>query len=111
MSPAQFIALAHLIGLETLPQGELASLLGITPASAVRLIDRMERDGWVKRLSDPRDRRVKLVEPTEEALAEWEQLSSHPVDLLQQAYQGISDDDIKNTIRTLTRIRRNLGGE
>ncbi|WP_461393996.1 MarR family winged helix-turn-helix transcriptional regulator [Deferrisoma sp.] len=110
VSRAQFMALAHLVGLGPMPQAELAAHLGITPASAVRLIDRMERDGWVERRPDPADRRVNRVAPTEKALAVWDQLSEHARGLLQDAYRGIPDGEIRRTIETLERIRANLRG-
>ena len=106
--PTQFVALAHLVALGPLPQAELAALLSITPASAVRLIDRMERDGWVTRRDDPADRRVNLVAPTPQALSIWEDLSAYPVDLLKQAYRGIPSKDIRLVLHILAKIRKNL---
>src|SRR5574342_619245 len=64
MSSAQLVALAQLIASGPLSQSELVERLSIPPATGVRLVDRMERDGWVVRQPDPKDGRVKLVEPT-----------------------------------------------
>ncbi len=50
VSKAQFLALEHLIASGPLSQSELAERLSITPATGVRLVDRMERDGLVKRV-------------------------------------------------------------
>jgi len=111
VSQGQFVALAHLIALGPMTQSELASQLGITAASTVRLVDRMERDGWVARGQASGDRRVKVVSATEEALEIWEDLSKHARSLLQQAYQGLPPEEIEATIRTLTRIRQNLEDE
>ncbi|NUR30704.1 MAG: MarR family transcriptional regulator [Catenulispora sp.] len=41
--------------------GELARLSGLTPGSASRLVDRLEKAGLVERLADPQDRRKALV--------------------------------------------------
>ncbi len=109
VSRGQFVALAHLIGLGPMTQSELASKLGIAAASIVRLVDRMERDGWVKRGPASGDRRVKVVSPTEKALEIWGQLSRHARSLLEEAYRGLPPDEIESAIRTLTQIRRNLG--
>ena len=92
-------------------QSELASHLGITAASTVRLIDRMERDGWVTRSPIPGDRRVKVVAATDKALEIWGQLSKHARSLLAEAYRGLPPDAIALTIQTLARIRHNLGAE
>jgi MarR family transcriptional regulator for hemolysin len=46
-------------------QRELADLVGIEGPSLVATLDRLERDGLVKRVASPTDRRVKLVSLTE----------------------------------------------
>ncbi|KGN38212.1 MarR family winged helix-turn-helix transcriptional regulator [Knoellia subterranea] len=45
---------------------ELARRTGLTPAATTSMIDRLERKGFVRRTSDPGDRRRVLVEMTEE---------------------------------------------
>jgi MarR family transcriptional regulator for hemolysin len=109
VSPVQHIALAHLTALGPLSQAELADRLSITPATAVRLVDRMERDGWVVRQSDPNDGRVKRVMMTEKAAEVWESISRAARELLDQAYQGVHPAEIETVKRVLERVRRNLG--
>jgi MarR family transcriptional regulator for hemolysin len=109
VSPAQFRVLAHLMAHGPLAQNELCTLLSISAPSAVKLIDRMERDGWVARAADATDRRVKRVVPTKRTRAVWHELSVHPRELLEQAYAGIDPAEIKKTIEILNRVRRNLG--
>jgi len=109
VSPAQFQVLAHLMARGPLAQSELCELLSITPPSAVKLIDRMERDGWVAREADAVDRRVKRVVPTERTTAVWDELSIHSRQLLEQAYAGIDPQEIARAMEILGRVRRNLG--
>jgi MarR family transcriptional regulator for hemolysin len=109
VSPAQFMALAHLVALGPLSQAELADRLSITPATAVRLIDRMERDGWVIRKADLEDGRVKRVVLTDRAAEIWEKVSQVGRDLLDQAYQGVHPAEIEMVKRVLEHVRRNLG--
>lgn len=45
----------------TLTQTELALLIGVETPSLARLLDRLERDGWIKRHGSPNDRRVKII--------------------------------------------------
>jgi DNA-binding MarR family transcriptional regulator len=42
--------------------GQLAETTGLTTGSATRMVDRLEQTGFVKRVSDPTDRRRVLVE-------------------------------------------------
>lgn len=109
VSPAQLVALAQLIGSGPLSQSELVKRLSITPATGVRLVDRMERDGWVVRQADPKDGRVKLVAPTKQAIAVWEKISQTGRKVLDRAYRGISPAEIDTVKRVLEHVRRNLG--
>jgi MarR family transcriptional regulator for hemolysin len=52
-----------------LSQRELADLLGIEGPSVVSMLDRLERDGLVRRAPSPLDRRVKLAHLTEDGRA------------------------------------------
>ena len=108
ISPTQFIALAHLTVLGSMPQSELAGYLATSPVSVVKLIDRMERDGWVDRKPSPEDRRIKQVVPTKKAKAIWNSLTTHAEALVKQAYKGISKDEIENLKSILNKIRKNL---
>jgi len=108
VSRVQFMALAHLIALGTMPQKELAELLTITPASTVRLVDRLVRDGWVERIADPDDRRVKLISPTPKAVNTWEDMSDYAQQITAKAYAGLSDAQINTVKAVLQKVRENL---
>lgn len=45
---------------------ELGRLAGLTTGPTTRLVDRLEEAGYVRRVSDPHDRRKVLVEPRRE---------------------------------------------
>ena len=47
------------------PAGKLAELTGLTTGAVTGIIDRLEKAGYVRRTSDPDDRRKTIVEPTE----------------------------------------------
>ncbi|MGH8506399.1 MAG: MarR family winged helix-turn-helix transcriptional regulator [Stenotrophobium sp.] len=58
---AQCKVLIHLQRNSGITQVRLAALTGTDPMTLVRILDRMERDGWVKRRPDPRDRRARQL--------------------------------------------------
>jgi DNA-binding MarR family transcriptional regulator len=64
---AQWLALTRLHRHPGVSQSELADLMEVERASAGRMIDRMEANGWVERRALDGDRRVKRVYLTEEA--------------------------------------------
>ncbi|MDU9049922.1 MAG: MarR family transcriptional regulator [Candidatus Electrothrix sp. Rat3] len=108
VSPSQFLALANLTALGPLSQSELADRLAITGATTARLIDRMERDEWVRRERDPEDQRVNMIIPTEKAARTWAEISSAGREVLNQAYQGISKKELETVKQILQKIRNNL---
>jgi DNA-binding MarR family transcriptional regulator len=46
-----------------MPAGRLAELTGLTTGAVTGTIDRLEKAGYVRRASDPKDRRRTIVEP------------------------------------------------
>ena len=108
ISPGQFLALANLIALGPLSQSELADRLAITGATTARLIDRMERDEWVRRERAPEDQRVKMIIPTEKAARTWAEISTAGREVLDQAYQGVSKEELETVKHILQKIRNNL---
>jgi len=62
---AQWLLLTRLHRNPGVSQSELADLMEVERASAGRMIDRMEANGWVERRAQNGDRRVKRVYLTE----------------------------------------------
>ncbi len=108
VSPAQYLALAQLIASGPMSQSELVDRLYITRATCVRLVDRMERDGWVERRRDPQDDRVKLVVPTDQAAQVWEKISHVGRTVVDRAHRGISREELEMAKRVMERARDNL---
>jgi DNA-binding MarR family transcriptional regulator len=70
-----------LAGAGPLTAGELGQQLGLGTTGAVtRMVDRLERAGYVRRQPDPRDRRRVIIQPVPERLAT---IAPH--------YQGMAD--------------------
>ncbi len=60
--PTDFEAMDVLDWTGPITAGELARRIGLTSGAVTGVIDRLERDGWVRRGTDPRDRRRVIVE-------------------------------------------------
>ena len=65
----QGFALIQLWHHDGVPQGDLARGMHIRPASVTNMIQRMERDGWIRRERDADDQRVVRVYLTDKAKA------------------------------------------
>jgi len=67
LTRAQWLVLTRLYRRPGASQTELADMLEIDRASAGRMIDRMQKNGWVERRADSGDRRVNRLHLTAEA--------------------------------------------
>lgn len=93
---------------EGVSQARLAELAEIEPMTMVRILDRMERDGWLERRPDPTDRRARrlyLTKKTKPLLDEIWRLAGLT---LAEAFAGISNAERSAFIRMLERIHRNV---
>lgn len=67
LTRAQWLVLTRLYRRPGASQTELADMLEVDRASAGRMIDRMEKNGWVERRSDDGDRRINRLYLTADA--------------------------------------------
>jgi DNA-binding MarR family transcriptional regulator len=56
---------------------ELAETLGVTPRNVTALVDGLEEEGMVRRTAHPTDRRVTLIELTDEAPDPTQMMAAH----------------------------------
>ncbi|WP_433060613.1 MarR family winged helix-turn-helix transcriptional regulator [Dactylosporangium sp. CS-033363] len=71
---ADFKCLTALLEQGSATAGELMRRTGLTSGAVTRMVDRLERAGWVRRTHDTVDRRRVIVEPVAARLAEIEPL-------------------------------------
>jgi DNA-binding MarR family transcriptional regulator len=72
LQASEWYALSRISLAGGLTPGELATGTGLTTGATTRLIDRLERAGYVRRTADTADRRRVLVEAVPDALGEVE---------------------------------------
>ena len=69
LSESDIEALEVLIDSGAATAGRLSDLMGLTTGAVTRVIDRLERSGYVRRIPDPADRRRVIVEVVPEKVA------------------------------------------
>jgi len=102
----------HVIGWlkleQELSQGDLARRMMIEPPTLVRILDRMEAAGWLRRDGDPTDRRRRIVRLTPAAEPIWERIIEHALELRQAAVEGMTAEDVVHLKALLRQIFTNL---
>ncbi len=89
-------------------QVKLAELIGVEGPTLVRILDRMEHKGWIKRNVSLRDRRQKLITPTKKVEGVWRKMTECAHGVRNNAVKGISSKDVVKLRRLLEKIRENL---
>jgi MarR family transcriptional regulator for hemolysin len=91
LTRAQWLVLTRLHRRPGASQSELAEMLEVEKATAGRMIDRLEANGWVVRKADPSDRRINRLHLTEEA--ERTHMAIRPIAerTVNDALAGLSD--------------------
>lgn len=108
LSRAQWRVLIFVLRLNSPTQTELADILDVGRASIGSLIDQLEKSGFAARIMDPNDRRVWRVVPTRLAHANVERLNNAALQVVDQVFHSLSDQEISSFFDTLTKIRENI---
>ena len=101
-------ALAYLSKNEGVSQKRLAELIEIDPMTLVRILDRMEADGWVQRRSDPDDRRARSLVLTEKAKPILDHIWQLAAETRAEALEGLSTPERNALAELLERVHENL---
>jgi MarR family transcriptional regulator, transcriptional regulator for hemolysin len=107
-SRSRWMALLHVSRNDGITHRELAERLGIEAPTLVRLIDRMEGEGLLKRCSSEIDRRVKHLHLSTAGRKEVERIWASATDLRQEILSGLSKTEINETLNVLENIRAKL---
>ena len=108
MTRAQMIILARLERQPDISQNELAAAAEVAPMTIVRLIDRLEEMGLVKRCSDPGDRRAWRLRLTPAAAPILREIRRARAKLHLEITRGVEPDRLDAMSRGLRQMKENL---
>jgi MarR family transcriptional regulator for hemolysin len=101
-------ALVYLAQREGISQAQLSALADIEPMSLVRILDRMESDGWLERRSDPADRRARRLYLNAKAKPLLRDIWRLADVTRGEAFAGVSKQHAELLITLLENIRSNF---
>jgi DNA-binding MarR family transcriptional regulator len=108
LTRAQWRALKRVHHAEGITQNELAEFLEMEPIAVGRVIDRLQKAGFIERRADPHDRRVWRLHLLPRAHAVVDDMEHISAELFQQAHRGISPAEMQSMISVLARMKDNL---
>jgi MarR family transcriptional regulator for hemolysin len=91
-----------------LSQTDLADRMRIEPPTLVGILDRMERDGWIRRSGDTADRRRKLIEPLAASKPAWTKIVATAKRVRARATRGMTSAQLAQLKKLLRLVQSNL---
>lgn len=91
-----------------LNQRELAELAEFDPATFVGVLDRLESEGWIHRVSDPKDRRAHLIVLANRAEPLVDRIRTAIRSMMVDVLREVPGEERASMLRNLQRISRSL---
>ena len=110
VTTAQWRLLLRLSREPGLKQVELAERMDVEPITACRIVDRLEEAGLVERQRDPDDRRAWRLVLTAKAEPILNRLRALAEEMSQEAFFGLSEQQLETMGAVLARVRENIAG-
>jgi len=108
MTLAQCKALVILFKNEGISQKRLSELSDIEPMTLVRILDRMEAEGYIERRADPADRRARTLFVTPKASPLLNQIWAVASATRNEILAGLSTEERNTLMSLLERVHENL---
>lgn len=105
---AQCKALKHLTRNQGVSQARLAEIADIEPMTLVRVLDRMELDGWVERRVAPDDRRARSLYVTAGAAPILERMDKITAQMREEALAGLGAEQCAQLMELLDQVHANV---
>jgi DNA-binding MarR family transcriptional regulator len=110
LTRVQWRALRRIERFEGMTQVELAEDLELAPIAVGRVLDRLEKAGFVERRPDPKDRRCWRLHLAPGSVKVMVGVDSIAADLIDQIFTDIPQADLETTERVIATIKQRLGG-
>jgi DNA-binding MarR family transcriptional regulator len=97
--------------LETFDDLSLSSLserIRAQNSTVTGIIDRMEREGLVRRERSTTDRRVVHIRLSDKGLRLAQKIEVEPMEIFRSALQGLSQADLKDLLRIMNKLQRHV---
>jgi MarR family transcriptional regulator for hemolysin len=94
-----------------LSQKEIADKLALEGPTIIPIIDKLEKDGFLKRMVDKNDRRNNRIFLTEKTISSLDSIINYAVKIKEISIKNISEQDISITNHTLVKMWHNIQNE
>lgn len=108
LTRSQWRALCIIQRYPEVSQNKIAELMEIEPITLARILDRMEKAGWIKRKAHPKDKRVKQISLTNKVDGILAEIRKIAVKTRKDALANFSEAEHEKLLELLSRIKTNV---
>lgn len=110
LTAEQYLVMDTLWNEGTLTQQAIAFIIQKDKNSVTQFIDNLEKKGLVTRSLDKEDRRVNNIVVTPEGMALKDSTKQLAIDTMNQALEGIPEEDVETFVKVLKKVCSNISG-
>jgi DNA-binding MarR family transcriptional regulator len=106
----QFFLLICLFLFQDMPPtlSELSELMGSSHQNVKQIVNKLETKGYVSTYFDEDDRRKLRIMSTKKVAELGDKYRVKEIDFLERFYEGVTDNEIETTFKTILKIEDNL---
>lgn len=93
---------------DALTMSQLSQNLMVSNGNVTGVVDRLERDGYVRRAASPTDRRVQYIALTDKGISAFKQMAQVHEQWITELFAGLTASDIKTLIASLTKAKESI---
>lgn len=108
LTPEQFILIDLLWNFGAMSQQKLADMMQKDKNSVTKLVDAIERKGFVVRQQSSLDRRSNIIFLTEKAELLKSSAKQNGIYILDRMLDGISEEELRSFLTTLSKLDHNM---
>lgn len=108
LTPEQFMLIDLLWNQGSMTQQELADQMQKDKNSVTKLVDAIEKKGFVIREQSLKDRRANTLVLTEKALKLKDSAKRKGISILDNVLEGISEEELRSFLSTLHKLNSNM---
>jgi MarR family transcriptional regulator, transcriptional regulator for hemolysin len=108
LTRVQWRALKRIHQAEGISQTALAELMDMEPIAVGRVVDRLQKAGFVERRGDPNDRRVWRLHLSPQSTQIMEAIEQVSAGVREDSLAGVDRDELRTALKVLSQIRETL---
>ena len=109
--PGQPVIIKTIAENEGISQKDLSDICYKRPATITTMIQKMENQGFIKRVQDEKDKRIIRLYMTEKGMQFHKACKNMSKDLIKRNFKGVTEEELDCVYNVLKKVKKNIEEE